>query len=231
MNAAKTLDFAPDDADLGHEHLIHVSHPLVQHHVTRLRDKSTRPEEFRHLLHRLSVLLAYEATKDLLVEPHIVQTPLCSATGSRLRQRVGLIPILRAGLGMVDPVLNLIPDAEVYHLGVYRDEETALPIKYYSKLPPDRPVDVALVLDPMLATGGSAVSALAELNDWGAKHSKVLAVIASRSGIAAVQSHYGESTILVCAIDDDLDAEKFIVPGLGDAGDRIFNTLPPDGTT
>ena len=205
-----------------------VEHPLVLHHVTRLRDKATTPEDFRYLVTRLAVLLAYEATQDLQIEPHIVQTPLTTATGGRLRERIGLVPILRAGLGMVDPILNLIPEAEVWHLGLYRDEETAQPVKYYSKLPPDRPVDVALILDPMLATGGSAVSALAELNDWGVKRTKVLSIIASRDGISEVNSQYPAAEVCVCAVDDDLNAQKFIVPGLGDAGDRMFNTVEPE---
>jgi uracil phosphoribosyltransferase len=208
-------------------HLVQVSHPLVLHHVTRLRDAATPPPEFRLLVHRLAVLLAYEATQDLSLEPHIVQTPLASAAGSRLRQRIGLVPILRAGLGMVDPILNLIPEAEVWHLGLYRDEATARPVKYYSKLPPDRPVDVALVLDPMLATGGSAVSALAELYDWGVKHAKLLSIIAAREGIDEVHSQYPETGIYVCAVDERLNAQKFIVPGLGDAGDRMFHTSEP----
>lgn len=207
--------------------VVAVDHPLVLHHVTRLRDRSTTPEEFRHLVNRLAVLLAYEATQDLQIEPHIVQTPMANATGGRLRERVGLVPILRAGLGMVDPILNLIPAAEVWHLGLYRDEETAQPVKYYSKLPPDRPVDVALILDPMLATGGSAVSALAELNDWGVKRTKVLSIIASRDGVAEFTSQCPEADLFVCAIDDDLNAQKFIIPGLGDAGDRAFNTIQP----
>src|SRR5919106_4757135 len=134
-----------------------VQHPLIQCHLTRLRDTSTPPNEFRQLVNRLASLLAYEATKDLRAEPVTVQTPLAIAEGRRLAQRIGLIPILRAGLGMVDPVLELIPSAEVWHLGLYRDEETAKPVQYYAKLPAERPVDVALVLDPMLATGGSAV--------------------------------------------------------------------------
>jgi uracil phosphoribosyltransferase len=227
MSATQTLPPPRAAGDESRESkVVRVQHPLVLHHVTRLRDKVTPPEEFRLLLHRLAVLLAYEATKDLAVEPHLVQTPLTTAAGHRLRQRVGLVPILRAGLGMVDPVLNLIPSAEVWHLGLYRDEETALPIKYYSKLAPHRPVDVALVLDPMLATGGSAASALAELYDWGVRHAKVLSVIASRDGIREVTASYPDADVFVCAIDEDLNSQKFIVPGLGDAGDRIFNTSP-----
>ena len=127
--------------------IVEAAHPLIQHHVARLRDKETPPAEFRLLIQRLAVLLAYEATKDLKVTETEVQTPLAMATAHVLHQRIGLIPILRAGLGMVDPILDLIPDAEVWHLGLYRDEATALPVEYYSKLPPARPVDVALILD------------------------------------------------------------------------------------
>jgi uracil phosphoribosyltransferase len=143
-----------------------VAHPLIQHHLTRLRDRTTPPTEFRALVQRLATLLAYEATKDLEVKPHTVETPLCEHTGRELGERVGLIPILRAGLGMIDPVLELIPSAEVWHLGVYRDEATARPVEYYSRIPATGPVDVALILDPMLATGGSAVAALASLREW-----------------------------------------------------------------
>ena len=143
--------------------LTEVDHPLVKHHLSRLRDKSTPPPEFRQLVQRLAVLLAYEATQDLELQPTEIETPLVRATGHRLAQRIGLVPILRAGLAMVDPILNLIPSAEVWHLGLYRDEETALPVEYYSKLPKTEPVDVALVVDPMLATGGSILAALADL--------------------------------------------------------------------
>lgn len=202
-----------------------VAHPLIQHHLTRLRDVATPPEEFRLLIQRLAALLAYEATIDLETLPAEVCTPLTTTTGRRVTQRIGLIPILRAGLGMVEPVLNLIPAAEVWHLGVYRDEKTARPVEYYSRFPASRPVDVALILDPMLATGGSALAALATLRDWEVKVVKLLAVIASREGIRAVESQFPETQIYVSAIDPELDARKFIVPGLGDAGDRIFNTL------
>ena len=204
-----------------------MTHPLVLHHLTRLRDRTTSPGDFRHLVRRLAVLLAYEATQDLRLEPRAVETPLASVEGSRLRQRIGLVPILRAGLGMVDPVLDLIPTAEVWHLGLYRDEATAKPVKYYSKLPPENPVDVALVLDPMLATGGSVVSALGELYDWGVGQAKVLAIIAAEDGIAEVRSQFPQTDICVCAVDAVLNAQKFIVPGLGDAGDRMFNTCGP----
>jgi uracil phosphoribosyltransferase len=190
-----------------------------------LRDKSTPPPEFRQLVNRLASLLAYEATKDLRAVPVDVETPLATAEGRRLAQRIGLIPILRAGLGMVDPVLELIPTAEVWHLGLYRDEETAKPVKYYEKLPAERPVDVALILDPMLATGGSVVAALSTLREWGVPHGTLLSLIAAEEGVKFVESEFPDSQIYVCQIDPDLNDRKFIVPGLGDAGDRIFNTV------
>ncbi len=206
---------------------VRVDHPLIQHHLTHLRDRQTPPAEFRLLVRRLATLLAYEATQDLLLQPAEVQTPLATAPAALLQQRVGLIPILRAGLGMVEPVLDLIPTAEVWHLGLYRDEATAQPIEYYSKLSPSGPVDIGLVLDPMLATGGSAVAALAALERWGVGHAKLLSIIAAEDGIRRVEAHYPQTQIFVCAIDPLLNDQKFIVPGLGDAGDRIFNTLRP----
>jgi uracil phosphoribosyltransferase len=201
-----------------------VRHPLIEHHLAELRNVRTEPAEFRRLIQRLAVLLAYEATKDLAVDAIDVQTPLAMARGQRLKQRIGLIPILRAGLGMVDPVINLIPSAEVWHLGVYRDEVTLQPVEYYSRLPPRAPVDVALVLDPMLATGGSAVAALATLRDWGVRQCKLLAVIAASRGIGEVEKNFPDTQIYVAAIDEQLNDLAYIVPGLGDAGDRIFNT-------
>jgi uracil phosphoribosyltransferase len=208
--------------------IFEAQHPLIAHHLSELRDKNTDPAEFRRLVQRLAVLLAYEATKDLEVDQTRVQTPLATTAGQKLRQRIGLIPILRAGLGMVDPVLNLIPGSEVWHLGVYRDEATATPVEYYKRFQQTSPVDVALVLDPMLATGGSAVAALATLKEWGVPQVKVLAVIAAREGIDEVFAQFPNTQIYVCAIDPELNAKKYIVPGLGDAGDRIFNT-PPAG--
>jgi uracil phosphoribosyltransferase len=206
--------------------IFEVQHPLIATHLARLRDVSTPPPEFRLLVQRLAVLVAYEATKDLELAPAHVQTPLAMTSGQVLDQRIGLIPILRAGLGMVDPVLNLIPGAEVWHLGVYRDEKTATPVEYYSRIQGTSPVDVALVLDPMLATGGSAVSALATLKEWGVPQVKLLAIIAAREGIDEVFSQFPDTQIYVCAIDPVLNDKKYIVPGLGDAGDRIFNTRP-----
>lgn len=203
-----------------------VRHPLIQLHLTRLRNVETGPEEFRALIQRLAVLLAYEATRNLQVEPVQVQTPLTMADGAQLSERVGLVPILRAGLGMVDPILNLIPSAEVWHLGLYRDEATARPVEYYSKIPPTDPVDVALVLDPMLATGGSASAALEALRRWGVPRLELLSVIAAPEGVANVQQSFPDAHIYVCSVDQRLNDQKFIVPGLGDAGDRTFHTTP-----
>ncbi|MGB6044614.1 MAG: uracil phosphoribosyltransferase [Pirellulales bacterium] len=208
--------------------VVELAHPLIQHHLTRLRDERTGPHEFRNLIRRLAVLLAYEATQDLVVRDRQVKTPLTTADGHELKQRIGLVPILRAGLGMVDSALDLIPHAEVWHLGLYRDETTAQPVEYYSNLPESGAVDVALILDPMLATGGSAGAALATLCQWGVPQVKLLSVIASRDGIEEVLAHFPEVQIFVCAIDSELNSQKFIVPGLGDAGDRIFNTFASD---
>lgn len=206
-------------------HLNKVAHPLVEHHLARLRDQTTPPAEFRQLVHRLAMLLAYEATQDLPTRPVDVTTPLTTTTCQVLNASVGLVPILRAGLGMVDPILELIPEAEVWHLGVYRDEATAQPVEYYSKLPGSRPVDVALVLDPMLATGGSASAALTALKAWGVSRIKLLAIIASQPGVERIWSEFPDVQIHVCTVDPVLNDRKYIVPGLGDAGDRSFNTL------
>ena len=204
----------------------HVQHPLVEHHLVRLRDEATPPEEFRRLIGRLAVLLAYEATQDLRLGDVLVRTPLVETHGKTLTQRIGLVPILRAGLGMVDPILNLIPSAEVWHVGLYRDEETARPVEYYSKIPRETPFDVALIVDPMLATGGSATLAIETMRNRDVPAVKLLSVIASQAGIQAVTDQHPEIQIYVCAIDPTLNDQKFIVPGLGDAGDRTFNTPP-----
>ena len=205
------------------ENVVSIDHPLVHHHLKQLRDKNTSPQDFRRIVQRLSILLTYEATKDLAVKTASIETPLCTTTGEMLSQRIGLIPILRAGLGMVDPVLNLIPEAEVWHLGFYRDEQTLKPVEYYKKLPPGDAVDVALVLDPMLATGGSAIAALEAIANWGVKQTKLLSMIAAPEGLKVVQKAFPHTQIYVCAIDSHLNEHGYIVPGLGDAGDRIFN--------
>jgi uracil phosphoribosyltransferase len=201
-----------------------LDHPLVHCHLTTLRDKTTKPAEFRQSVRRLSMLLAYAATKDLTLAERPVETPLQKTIGKQLLQRIGLIPILRAGIGMVEPMLDLIPGSEVWHLGFYRDEETAQPVHYYSKLPDSSPVDVAFILDPMLATGGSAAMACQTMNSWGVKQIKMLSIIAAPEGVERLQNEFPQVEILACVVDQKLNENKFIVPGLGDAGDRIFNT-------
>lgn len=202
-----------------------VDHPVVQHHLARLRDVSTSPAEFRQLVHRIATLLAGAATEDLRLRYTRVQTPLAETNGRELSERIGLIPILRAGLGLVDPLLDLLPTAEVWHLGLFRDEDTAEPVEYYRKVPKRDPVDVALVVDPMLATGGSAMLALDVMRQWGVRRTKLVALIAAPEGVAAVQSEFPDTEIIVAALDECLNEQSFILPGLGDAGDRQFNTL------
>ena len=204
---------------------VHVAdHPLINHKIGLLREKDIHTKDFRDLASEVARLLTYEATKDLTVVDKRVRTPLTDASGRVLSQRVGIVPILRAGLGMVEPVLNLIPDSEVWHVGLYRDEATAKPIEYYSRIPKVMPMDVALVLDPMLATGGSASATIEALVRRDIPTIKMLCVIASRAGIDRVNEQFPDTQIFVCAIDPELNDQKFIVPGLGDAGDRIFNT-------
>lgn len=202
-----------------------IDHPLVAHHLTQLRDRSTSPEIFRALVGRLTNLLVFRATETIPLCSKTVETPLTSYEGQVIDCSIGLVPILRAGLGMIDPVLSLIPSAEVWHLGLYRDEETAQPVEYYSKLPDGRPVDLALVLDPMLATGGSAIAAYQTLKRWGVKEIRLLSIIAAPEGIQRLEEECPDLGVFVCAIDSHLNDQKFIVPGLGDAGDRIFHTL------
>ncbi len=204
--------------------VIELNHPLASHHLSLLRDVSTPPASFRQQIRLLAMLLAVRATEGLSLVDHPVETPLTRMTGSRLAHRIAIVPILRAGLGMVEPVLELIPEAEVWHLGMYRDEATAQPVEYYSKLPADNPAPVALVLDPMLATGGSIRSAVGAMKKWGVRDVRVLSVIAAPEGIRIFHEEFPDVPVYVAAIDEELNSHKFIVPGLGDAGDRIFNT-------
>ena len=205
--------------------LRHVDHPLVQHHLGKLRDEATSPAEFRTLSHIIATFHASAATEDLELADTTVKTPVAMAPAKVLSQTVALVPILRAGLGLVDPLLNIIPTAEVWHLGLFRDEATAKPVEYYRKLPPTGPSDVALVLDPMLATGGSACLALDVLRQWGVPKTKLVVLIASPEGIAAVHEEFPDTEIITASVDECLNDRKYIVPGLGDAGDRLFNTL------
>ena len=202
-----------------------ISHPLVDCHLSILRDKNTTPNEFRSSINRLSMLLAYAATENLDTRDIEIETPLCKTRGSCLTDRIGLVPILRAGISMVDAMLNLIPTSEVWHLGLYRDEETAQPVGYYNKLPNKPTVDSAFVLDPMLATGGSASMACETLKKWGVSDIKMLSIIAAPEGVERLQTDFPDIVIHTCAVDERLNEQKYIVPGLGDAGDRIFNTL------
>jgi uracil phosphoribosyltransferase len=204
--------------------MLELKHPLVKHHLSILRDSSTPPWLFRLQIHRLATLLAFAATEDLPLEPRSVKTPLTTTTGHQLSCRIALLPILRAGLGLVDPLQSLLPDAEVWHMGMYRDEITSRPVEYYCKLPANDPCDVGFVLDPMLATGGSLLSAIEALKRWGCPDIRVLSVIASQPGVDRLQTEYPQVRLFVCAVDPVLNDRNFIVPGLGDAGDRIFNT-------
>src|SRR5512142_2400116 len=204
---------------------VHAStHPLVQHKLSRLRDKNTEPKKFRELVREIAALLAYEATADLAVTPRELETPLAKMTGAELQEKIGLVPILRAGLGMVEGVWGLMPSAEVWHIGLYRDEKTLKPVQYYNKLPVEPTVSVCLVLDPMLATGGSAVATVDVLKRWGVHKIKFVGVIGAPEGIHNMQTHHPDVPIYLAAIDDHLNERGYIVPGLGDAGDRQFGT-------
>ena len=204
---------------------VHAStHPLVLHKLSRLRDKKTEPKKFRELVREISALLAYEATADLAVTPRDFDTPLAHMTGAELQEKIGLVPILRAGLGMVEGVWGLMPSAEVWHIGLYRDEHTLRPVEYYNKLPLEPTVSVCLILDPMLATGGSATATASVLKRWGVKKIKFVGLIAAPEGIKAMQEQHPDIPIYVGAIDDHLNDRAYIVPGLGDAGDRQFGT-------
>jgi uracil phosphoribosyltransferase len=200
-----------------------VQHPLIRHHLTILRSVDTSPEQFRTAAARLTTLLVCEATRDIRLRILPVTTPMGATRGACVADRVGLVPILRAGLGMVDAALDLLPTAEVWPLGYYRDEATLQPVAYYNKFPSRRPVSVALVLDPMLATGGSALAAIEAVRAWGVRRIKLLALLAAPEGIRRVSRAFPDLAIHVCAIDRKLNSTGFIVPGLGDAGDRLFN--------
>jgi uracil phosphoribosyltransferase len=200
------------------------SHPLLIHKLTILRDKETDPRKFRELVREISALLTYEATADLATSPKEVNTPMGSAKGAQIKENVGLVPILRAGLGMVDGVWELMPDAQVWHIGLYRDEKTLQPVEYYNKLPTAPTVGICLVLDPMLATGGSAAATITILKNWGVNKIKYIGIIGAPEGIAYLNKEHPDVPIYLGAIDDHLNEIGYIVPGLGDAGDRQFGT-------
>jgi uracil phosphoribosyltransferase len=207
---------------------LHVSqHPAVRHKLGILRDEATEPKKFREVVRELSWLLGYEALADARTRPLDVRTPLETMAGEELADRIGLIPILRAGLGMVDAMLELMPTAEVWHLGLFRDERTLRPVEYYNKLPDTTTIDLCLILDPMLATGGSATAAIEVLKRWGAVRIKLVNLIAAPEGVEAVSTAHPEVEIYTAALDRQLNDKGYIMPGLGDAGDRQFGTGTP----
>ena len=205
---------------------VHVlDHPLLQHKVSILRRQDTGVKEFREIVSEIAALECYEATRDLPLEDVVIETPVATGTFKQLTgKKLAIVPILRAGLGMVDGILDLIPSAKVGHIGLYRDPDTLAPVEYYCKMPSDIAERDVLVLDPMLATGGSAAAAITFLKGYGCKNIKLMNVLAAPEGIKAVQEAHPDVDIYVAALDQGLNDHSYIVPGLGDAGDRIFGT-------
>ena len=207
---------------------LHVSqHPAILHKLAVLRDEDTEPKKFREVVRELSWLLGYEALADAHVRPRTIRTPIEEMQAAQLADRIGLVPILRAGLGMVDAMLELMPTAEVWHLGLFRDERTLRPVEYYNKLPDSATVDLCLILDPMLATGGSATAAIEVLKRWGAVRIKLVNLIAAPEGVEAVTAAHPDVEIYCASLDRQLNEKGYIMPGLGDAGDRQFGTGQP----
>jgi uracil phosphoribosyltransferase len=202
-----------------------MDHPLIQHKLSFIRDKNTGSKEFRELVKEVSMLLAYEVTRELQLEEIEIETPICvTKTKVLAGRKVGIVPILRAGLGMVDGFLNLLPAAKVGHVGLYRDPETLEPVEYYCKMPSDISERDLIVVDPMLATGGSANAAIQFIKDRGATSIRFVCLIGCPEGIAAVQKMHPDVDIYIASIDEKLNEHAYIVPGLGDAGDRLFGT-------
>jgi len=201
-----------------------VSHPLIQHKLTLIRDKNTGPKEFRELVDEIAVLMCYEVTRDVALEDVTIETPICTTQAKMLAPKFGIIPILRAGLGMVEGMLKLIPTAKVGHIGLYRSPETLQPVAYYCKLPPDAQERDLIIVDPMLATGGSASAAIATLKEHGCKRIKLMCLIGVQQGIDTVHAQHPDVPIYLAALDEKLNEHAYIVPGLGDAGDRLFGT-------
>ena len=200
-------------------------HPLIEHKLSILRDRDTPNKLFRETLNELSYLVVYEITRDLALRPVRIQTPLAPCDGHQLAEQILLVPILRAGLGMVEGILNLIPTAKVGHIGVYRDEHTLRPVEYYCKLPPGAETMRAFLLDPMLATGGSLSYAISRLKDKGLSNLTVVSVLAAPEGLAALQTAHPDVRIYTAMLDERLNDQGYILPGLGDCGDRLFGTL------
>jgi len=202
-----------------------MDHPLIQHKISMLRSVDTDTKDFRQLVNEIALLIGYEATRDLPLEDQEVTTPLMKTIGKVLPKQVCLVPILRAGLGMVDAMLNLIPAAKVGHIGLYRDPKTKEPVEYYCKLPPDVSDRITMVLDPMLATGGSAAAAISFLKQRGVTRIKLLNIIGAPQGVETVQKAHPDVHIYLGHLDEKLNDQAYILPGLGDAGDRLFGTL------
>ncbi len=202
-----------------------LKHPLIEHKLAILRAKDTTNQVFRDTLNELSYLIVYEITRDLALRPVRIQTPLAPCNAQQLAEQVLLVPVLRAGLGMVEGILHLIPDAKVGHIGVYRNEKTLQPVEYYCKLPPGAETMRVFLLDPMLATGGSLAYAVARLKEKGIRHITVVSVIAAPEGIAALQAAHPDIKIYSAMLDECLNDRGYILPGLGDCGDRLFGTL------
>ncbi len=207
---------------------IHLAHPVIQHHLALARDRSTNSESFAKMIDRISSLMVYEVSRDLPQRERSIETPLETTTGSMLSRKVVLVPILRAGLGMVQGFKSLLPNAMVAHLGLYRDEKTLEPVVYYKKLPQDLEQRDLIVLDPMLATGGTAVAALQFLKEHRPATLRLVCILAAPEGVALVHAHHPDVTIYGAALDRELNAQGYILPGLGDAGDRIFDTTGSD---
>ena len=200
-------------------------HPLIQHKLSILREKSTSVKEFRELISEIAMLMCYEATRDLPLEEIEIETPVAKAKVKHIAgKKLAIVPILRAGLGMVDGMVSMMPNVKVGHIGLFRDPETLEPVKYYFKMPPDIDERDVIVVDPMLATGGSASAAIQFLKDDGVKHIKLMCIIGAPEGVERMQADHPDVDIYVAALDDHLNEHGYIVPGLGDAGDRIFGT-------
>lgn len=204
---------------------LHISqHPLVKHKLTALRSVETEHRSFRELVRELTLLLSYEATQDMELSPKTVTTPMGEAHGSQVKETIGLVPIMRAGMGMVDGIMELLPSVQVWHIGIFRDEHSLRPVQYYNKLPDQPTVQICLVLDPMLATGGSAIATIDILKKWGAKRIKYIGLLGAPEGVEALSKAHPDVPIHLAELDSHLNEIGYIVPGLGDAGDRMYGT-------
>lgn len=201
-----------------------LNHPLAKTYLRKLRDKDSSPETFRTQIKLLSAMLAVEATKDIKIKDTVCHTPICETYEKELGEKIGIVPILRAGIGMVDPFLSFLPQAETLFLGMYRDENTHQPKAYYNKLENSDIVETAYVIDPMLATGGSAIMTIDAIKSWGVEKIKFCGIIGAPEGVKALHNQHPDVDIYLAALDKKLNENAYIVPGLGDAGDRIFNT-------